>query len=42
MSTILRSSLDDALEIVWNGKITDVETIIGLFCMDRYYKDNLL
>ena len=34
-------ALDDALEMVWNGKITDLETIIGLLCMDRHYKDNL-
>ena len=28
---LMPTKLDDALEMVWNGKITDVKTILGLF-----------
>ena len=34
-------SLDDAVEMVWNRRITDVKTIIGLLWVDRHYRDNL-
>jgi hypothetical protein len=27
--------------MVWNGKITDVKTIIGLLWVDRHYRDSL-
>jgi len=39
---LMPTKLDDALEMVWNGKITDVKTIIGLLWVDRHYRDNLL
>ena len=34
-------SLDDAVEMVWNRRITDVKTIIGLLWVDRHYRDSL-
>ena len=34
-------SLDDAVKMVWNGKISDVKTIIGLLWVERHYKDSL-
>ena len=38
---LIPTSLDDAVEMVWNGKITDVKTIIGLLWVERHYKDSL-
>jgi len=32
---IIPTKLEDALEMVWNGKITDVKTIIGLIWADK-------
>ena len=39
---LIPTALDDAVEMVWNGKITDVKTIIGILWVDRHYRDNLL
>ena len=39
---LIPTKLEAALEMVWNGKITDVKTIIGLLWVDRHYRDNLL
>ena len=39
---LMPTKLDDALEMVWNGKITDVKTIIGLLWVDKYYHHKLL
>ena len=36
---LIPTKLDDALEMVWNGKITDVKTIIGLLWVERHYRD---
>ena len=38
---LIPTALDDAVEMVWNGKITDVKTIIGLLWVDRHYRDSL-
>ena len=38
---LIPTSLDDAVEMVWSGKITDVKTIIGLLWVDRHYRDRL-
>ena len=38
---LMPTKLDDALEMVWNGKITDVKPIIGLLWVDRHYRDSL-
>ena len=38
---LIPTKLDDAFEMVWNGKITDVKTIIGLLWVDRHYRDSL-
>ena len=35
------AALDDAFEMVWNGKITDVKTIIGILWVERHYRDSL-
>ena len=35
------AALDDALEMGWNGKITDVKTIIGILWVERHYRDSL-
>ena len=32
---IIPTKLEDALEMVWNGEITDVKTIIGLIWADK-------
>ena len=32
---IIPTKLEDALEMVWNGAITDVKTIIGLIWADK-------
>ena len=39
---LIPTKLEAALEMVWNVKITDVKTIIGLLWVDRHYRDNLL
>ena len=36
---LIPTVLDDAVEMVWNGKITDVKTIIGLLWVERHYRD---
>ena len=38
---LMPTALDDAVEMVWNGKITDVKTIIGLLWVERHYRDSL-
>jgi ADP-ribose pyrophosphatase len=38
---LIPTSLDDAVDMVWNAKITDVKTIIGLLWMDRHYRNSL-
>ena len=38
---LIPTALDDAVDMVWNGKITDVKTIIGLLWVDRHYRDSL-
>lgn len=38
---LIPTSLDDAVEMVWNGKTTDVKTIIGLLWVERHYRDRL-
>jgi len=38
---LIPTLLNDALEMVWSGRITDVKTIIGLLWVDRHYKENL-
>ena len=35
---IIPTKLEDALEMVWNGEITDVKTIIGLIWADKVLK----
>lgn len=35
---LLPTNLTDALELVWNGRITDVKTIIGLLWAERLIK----
>ena len=35
---IIPTKLEDALEMVWNGSITDVKTIIGLIWTDKVLK----
>ena len=35
---IIPTKLEDALEMVWNGSITDVKTIIGLIWADKVLK----
>ena len=35
---IIPTKLEDALEMVWNGAITDVKTIIGLIWADKVLK----
>ena len=35
------TSLDNAVEMVWNGKITDVKTIIEIFWVERHYRGSL-
>ena len=37
---LIPTSLVDAVEMVWSGKITDVKTMIGLLWVDRLYKGN--
>jgi len=39
---LIPTALDDAVEMVWNGKITDVKTIIGLLWVDKHYHHKLL
>ena len=36
---LIPTSLGDALNMVWNGKITDVKTIIGLVWVDKLLKE---
>ena len=38
---LIPTSLDDAVEMVWSGKITDVKTIIGLLWVEKHYRDSL-
>jgi len=38
---LIPTKLDDALEMVWNGIITDVKTINGLLWVERHYSDYL-
>ena len=38
---LIPTSLADAVEMVWSGKITDVKTIIGLLWADRLLYDHL-
>ena len=35
---LIPTKLEDAVEMVWNGKITDVKTIIGLLWAQRIFK----
>ena len=35
---LIPTSLDDAIKMVWNGKITDVKTIIGLLWAQKIFK----
>tara|TARA_Y100000590_G_scaffold3809_1_gene5017 strand:- start:2487 stop:3023 length:537 start_codon:yes stop_codon:yes gene_type:complete len=35
---LLPTSLEDAVNLVWNGKITDVKTIIGVLWLNRLYQ----
>ena len=35
---LIPTSLDDAVEMVWSGKITDVKTIIGLLWVRQSYR----
>ncbi len=35
---IIPTKLEDALEMVWNGEITDVKTIIGLIWVDKVFR----
>ena len=35
---LMPTKLEDALEMVWNGSITDVKTIIGLIWVDKVLK----
>ena len=35
---LIPTSLDDAIEMVWSGKITDVKTIIGLLWANQCYR----
>ena len=37
---LIPTKLENALEMVWNGKITDVKTIIGLLWAQRIFKTN--
>jgi len=39
---LIPTSLDDAVEMVWNGKITDVKTIIGLLWANQFYRHSCL
>ena len=39
---LIPTALDDAFEMVWNGKITDVKTIIGLLWVDKHLHHKLL
>jgi hypothetical protein len=32
---------EDHNPMVWNGKITDVKTIIGILWVERHYRDSL-
>ena len=36
---LMPTALDDAVEMVWNGKISDVKTIIGILWVERHYSD---
>ena len=36
---LIPTKLEDALNMVWNGKITDVKTIIGLVWADKVLKE---
>ncbi|MBT4154149.1 MAG: ADP-ribose pyrophosphatase, partial [Candidatus Marinimicrobia bacterium] len=38
---LMPTSLHNAVEMVWSGKITDVKTIIGLLWADRLLNDHL-
>jgi ADP-ribose pyrophosphatase len=38
---LIPTSLANAIEMVWSGKITDVKTIIGLLWADRLLNDHL-
>ncbi|MBH08988.1 MAG: ADP-ribose pyrophosphatase [Candidatus Marinimicrobia bacterium] len=38
---LLPTSLEDALEMVWNGKITDVKTIIGILWLSKLIKEKI-
>ena len=35
---LLPTPLEDAVNLVWNGKITDVKTIIGVLWLNRLYQ----
>ena len=35
------TNIDVAVEMVWDGKITDVKTNIGLLWVDKHYRDSL-
>ena len=37
---LIPTKLEDAVEMVWSGKITDVKTIIGLLWAQRIFKTN--
>tara|TARA_Y100000031_G_scaffold99338_1_gene108823 strand:- start:2823 stop:3035 length:213 start_codon:yes stop_codon:yes gene_type:complete len=39
---LIPTALDDAVEMVWNRKITDVMTIIGLLWVDKHYHHKLI
>ena len=34
---LIPTPFEDAVEMVWNGKITDVKTIIGILWVERHY-----
>ena len=36
---LIPTVLDEAVKMVWDRKITDVKTIIGLIWVDRHYRD---
>ena len=35
---LMPTKISDAIDMVWNGKITDVKTIIGLLWADKLLK----
>jgi len=35
---LIPTNLENALEMIWSGKITDVKTIIGLLWAKRFLK----